>query len=315
MSINKLIKWKKLGLIIKPKFNSAWMKSHTAVPFAYPYKKNQFKIYFCVRDRFNKSQICYAIFDMKKNKIVGGLKKNPILTNGDLGSFDENGVTPSWVMKVNKKIYLYYVGWGSSASVRMQLFSGLAISRKDNNFLKYSKAPLLERNKHDPYLTATLCILKEKKIFKMWYVSGDKWIKKNNSTFPHYNIKYAESKNGINWIRKGKICINYKDKNEYALARPSVIKINNTYHMWYCYKKFNSEYKIGYAVSINGVKWKRIDKCVGLESKNKNSWDSQMQAYPHVFTFEGGVYMLYNGNGYGTSGIGLAKIIVEKKIK
>ena len=40
-----------------------------------------------------------------------------------------------------------------------------------------------------------------------------------------------------------------------------------------------------------------------------------MQAYPHVFTFEGGVYMLYNGNGYGTSGIGLAKIIVEKKIK
>lgn len=309
MSTSRLIYWKKFGLIIKPNFKFYWMRSHTAVPFAIPYKNNKIKIYFSVRNKLNKSQIAYVIFNMKNKKIVGNIKKKPVLINGDLGCFDENGVTPSWILNINKKKYLYYVGWGSSASVRMQLFAGLAISKNNkDNFLKYSQSPILERNIYDPYLTATLCILKEKNIFRMWYVSGDKWLKKDKETFPKYNIKYAESTDGINWIRTGKICINYKNKKEYAIARPSVIKVFDVYHMWYCYKQFNNEYKIGYATSKNGIDWKRIDKCIGLKSKDKKSWDSQMLAYPHVFKFKNNIYMLYNGNGYGMSGIGLAKL-------
>lgn len=314
MFINKLTNWKKIGLIIKPIFNSKWMVSHTAVPFAQPFSKSVIKIYFCVRDKLNKSQITNVYFDLIKNKITRNINKKPILTNGELGTFDENGVTPSWLLNIKNKNYLYYVGWGSSKSTRMQLFAGLAISKKNNDiFKKVSKSPILERNKVDPFLTATLCVLQDKNIFRMWYVSGDKWIKKDKETFPKYNIKYAESNDGINWIRTGKICINYKNGKEYAIARPSVIKVLDVYHMWYSYKQFNSEYKIGYATSNNGINWKRIDKCIGLETKDKKSWDSQMLAYPHVFKFKNNIYMLYNGNGYGMSGIGLAKL--NQKIK
>jgi hypothetical protein len=111
------------------------------------------------------------------------------------------------------------------------------------------------------------------------------------------------------FIELSSVLVDYnKNKKEYAIARPSVIKVFDVYHMWYCYKQFNNEYKIGYATSNNGIDWKRIDKCIGLKTNDKKSWDSQMLAYPHVFKFKNNIYMLYNGNGYGMSGIGLAKL-------
>jgi hypothetical protein len=37
-----------------------------------------------------------------------------------------------------------------------------------------------------------------------------------------------------------------------------------------------------------------------------SGWDSEMIEYPFVFDHAGARYMLYNGNGYGKSGFGIA---------
>jgi hypothetical protein len=44
-------------------------------------------------------------------------------------------------------------------------------------------------------------------------------------------------------------------------------------------------------------------------SMNRAQWESEMQAYPHVFDWNDSRMMLYNGNGFGQSGIGLAKMM------
>jgi hypothetical protein len=48
-----------------------------------------------------------------------------------------------------------------------------------------------------------------------------------------------------------------------------------------------------------------MDDEVSLEP-SKKGWDAEMVEYPYVFDHQGTRYMLYNGNGYGKSGIGLA---------
>ena len=48
----------------------------------------------------------------------------------------------------------------------------------------------------------------------------------------------------------------------------------------------------------------RRDSEAGIASSG--DWDSEMQAYPAVFDNDGRRYMLYNGNGYGRTGIGWA---------
>jgi hypothetical protein len=141
--------------------------------------------------------------------------------------------------------------------------------------------------------------------FKMWYPSMDKWEESNGNPKHFYNIKYAESLNGLDWERKGVVCIDYENEDEYAFGRSFVLKENNLYKMWYCYR--GDFYKIGYAESHDGIKWQRKDDESGIEV-SETGWDSEMIDYPFVFDFNNERYMLYNGNGYGKTGIGIAKL-------
>jgi hypothetical protein len=53
------------------------------------------------------------------------------------------------------------------------------------------------------------------------------------------------------------------------------------------------------------VSWVRDDEQAGIDVSCKG-WDSKMQCYPHTFTLDGQVFMLYNGNEFGRTGFGLA---------
>jgi hypothetical protein len=71
------------------------------------------------------------------------------------------------------------------------------------------------------------------------------------------------------------------------------------------YKKGNGCYKIGYAYSKDMYNWTRNDKLTNI-TKSNFGWDSDMISYPNVFEYKGKIYMLYQGNGMGKSGFGIA---------
>tara|TARA_B100001964_G_C14196150_1_gene583462 strand:+ start:832 stop:1560 length:729 start_codon:yes stop_codon:yes gene_type:complete len=224
----------------------------------------------------------------------------------DIGTFDDNGVTPSSIVKYNKKIYLYYIGLKPRCTTRYSLVAGLAVSKNLGNiFNRISRSPILFNNDKEPYsiLTAPY-VLKINKKWHMWHVSCEKWI---NPDFPIYNIKYAHSYDGKKWFQTGKVSIKLK-KNERAVARPCVINIGKKYYMFYAYEKFNSKYKIGIALSDDLINWRRKDNLSDfISAKNsKINFDNEMQTYPSVFKYKKKIYMLYNGNNYGKNGIGMA---------
>ena len=66
------------------------------------------------------------------------------------------------------------------------------------------------------------------------------------------------------------------------------------------------QYRLGYAVSEDGIKWARRDSSVGIDVSD-SGWDSEAVTYPFVFEHGGQQYMLYNGNGYGRTGFGIAE--------
>jgi len=116
-------------------------------------------------------------------------------------------------------------------------------------------------------------------------------------------IKYAESDDGLNWRRDGRIAIDLSGPGEYAIARPCVVREGDVYHMWYSHR--GPAYRIGYARSKDGIAWTRDDAAAGIDVSS-SGWDSESIQYAHVFTHAGRLYMLYNGNGYGATGFGLA---------
>ena len=298
------MKWIKKGLIFEPKGNFDWMLTHAAVPIADKIEGNRYRIYFATRDKDNRSHTAYIEMDIKNPKMILSISEDPVLKPGALGTFDDSGAMPSWIVGYEGKKYLYYTGWTLGITVPFYFYIGLAISRDGrNNFKKNSKSPILGRSIFDPYLTASPCVIIENEIWKMWYVSCVGWELENGKPKHYYHIKYAESKDGINWDRRGIVCIDFKSKDEYAISRPYVIKEKGIYKMWYSYR--GECYSIGYAESADGIQWVRKDEEAGIDV-SESGWDSEMIEYPFVFEHEGKKYMLYNGNGYGKTGFGYA---------
>ena len=139
----------------------------------------------------------------------------------------------------------------------------------------------------------------------MWYASGSGWDVTATGPLHRYNIRYAESDDGISWRREGVIAIDYADASEYALTRPCVVRTGGGYRMWY--SRRGEAYRIGYAESDDGITWARRDADAGIDVA-PDGFDSHMIEYPFVFEHAGSWYLLYNGNGYGATGIGWAAL-------
>jgi len=295
-------RWIKKGLLFAPEGNSDWLHSHAALPVV-DQIAGGYRVYFSSRDKRGRAQVGF----FETGPTFDGVKRvseRPVIELGPLGAFDDSGVTTSWIVNHERKKYHYYSGWSLGVSVPFYFFVGLAISEDGGEtYRRVSPSPILERNEIDPYLTASPCVLVEDGRWRMWYVSGTGWEIKNERPQHRYHIKYAESRDGIEWQRKGVVCIDYQSEDEYAISRPCVISDGGVYRMWFASR--GSSYRIGYAESADGFHWTRKDHEAGIDV-SRSGWDSEMIAYPYVFKHENDYYMLYNGNDYGRTGIGVA---------
>jgi hypothetical protein len=210
----------------------------------------------------------------------------------------------SSIVSAHGRHYLYYTGWMLGVTVPFYLAAGLAVSDDGGaTFRRLSQAPLLDRNEVDPLLTASPFVMIDNGVWRMWYVSGSAWAFVNGAPRHSYHIKHAESQDGIHWTRSGLVCLDYASEEEYAFARPYVRLDAGRYRMWYAVR--GQRYRIGYAESDDGLAWTRLDQERGL-SASGSGWDSDMVEYPWLFEQNGREYMLYNGDDYGRSGVGLA---------
>ena len=298
------MQWKKLGPVITPQKRLWWMQTHAFVPTVDSLEGDLYRVYVSGRNNQNQSYVGYADIDLSQGGRAVAYSLEPALGLGELGCFDDNGVTPSCVVNHGGEKRLYYIGWNKRSRVRMSLISGLATSSDGGRtFERFSRAPILDRTDLEPYNILTgPCVLVENGLWRMWYVSCTGWI---NEDLPSYNIKYAESDDGIHWRRNGHVCIDFMSLDEHSLARPWVLKRGDRYCMWYSYK--GEHYRIGYAESPDGLSWERMDDRAGIDVSSEGG-DSVMVCTCCVFEHGKNLYMLYNGNDYGMHGVFLAML-------
>lgn len=282
------------------------MKSHAGNPFAWRLDTSNFKVFFTCRDEWNRSHIGYAILDFDDNFKVLEVSSDPVVVPGDPGLFDDSGVMMGYLLPLQGRLYLYYLGWNLKVTVPWLNSVGLAISEDGGQtFQKYSRAPVLDRSHEDPYSVSYPSVMQEGNMLRMWYGSNLSWGKEQHQM--KHVIKQAVSPDGIHWTRNGETVVALKSEHEYALSKPFVMKMGRHYIMWYSYRasQESGTYRIGWAFSENGSKWTRRDESVGI-SVSSDGWDSQMIEYPNIVKHRGRYIMLYNGNGYGQTGFGCA---------
>lgn len=268
-----------------------------------------FTLYYSPRDAEGRAHVARATVEAEGHALaVARHEEEPVLSPGALGAFDDSGVTVSCVVEDGPRRWLYYTGWTLGVSVPFYFYAGLAVSSGDGPFERVSPAPILERSAIDPYLTASPCVLRAEGMWRMWYVSCVGWTLERGIPRHHYLVRHAESDDGVAWRRSREVALPFAHPGEYSIGRPCVRRDGGTYRMWYCWR--GDRYRLGYAESRDGLEWQRMDERAGLEP-SAGGWDAEMIAYPWIADVAGRRHMLYNGNGYGQSGIGYATEVTK----
>jgi hypothetical protein len=306
------VKWTKRGVIFSADGQHDWMMHHACVPVADPVDDSVMRIYFAPRDNQGRSRAGFIDVEAANPENVLAVSDHPVLDLGDLGAFDDSGVMPCSIVNVADRKFMFYVGWNVGVTVSYRNAVGLAVSDDGgHHFARVFEGPIVDRTRFEPYFCASPFAMLDEGTWRMWYASSTGFEVVDGRPEPVYQIKYAESSDGLDWRRPNITCIEYTFPGE-ANARPYVIKEDGRYQMWYCFRGSvgyrtdpTQSYRLGYAESLDGLTWTRLDDLVGIE-RSSEGWDSLMMEYPCVYEHGGAKFLLYNGNGFGATGIGYA---------
>ena len=308
------MKWRKLGQVFRTDNSSSWMKTHAQVPTVMNLG-DTLRIFFSTRGEKGESRIGFLDVDAKNPLNIQYVHNKPILDLGDPGCFDEHGVMPSCIvpnpLDLSKSL-LYYSGWSRRLEVPYSNLAGIAVTNDGVNFERLGKGPALTTTLFEPFSATSPFVVIGREEHTVYYSSGTSWLSINNKLEHTYNIKKATSRDGIHWNQLSDVCIEQNHLEE-ALTRPTILKVDQVLHMLFCYrgsKDFrggNDSYKIGYAKSYDYENWERDDSQSGI-GVSESGWDAKMVAYPYVVETQYGVYMFYNGDGFGISGFGVATL-------
>jgi hypothetical protein len=264
---------------------------------------DRLELLFSPRDEQGRSRIARAwLEDLGAGPEI---EPKPVLDIGPLGAFADSGVHPSCLVSSGDRWLLFYIGWTRGVSVRFQTAIGCAISDDGGRtFERVSEGPVVGRSVDNPYFATSPWVRLEDGRWRMWYASGLGWDAAEGRAEPRYNIRYAESSDGVRWDCSGPTAIDFRDEDEHAIARPCVLRDGDRYRMWFSHR--GHRYRIGYAESSDGLAWERVPDGPTLAAPG-TGWESDMVEYPVVFDYRGARHLFYNGDGYGRTGIGHAQ--------
>jgi hypothetical protein len=296
--------WRKQGLLFSP--GGAF--SHGSHPCAIHVEGDHHVIAFTRRDRQQRSHIFLSRALVRDGRVELVGEPKLALGPGEPCHFDCDGVISVCLVSHAGSFHLYYVGWQNLPEGLWICDTGRARLDVDGLTLTREFAgPVLGRDKSNPLFAAATAFHVSGDHWQTWYNSGIRWEKTPQGWKHHYGIHYAHSHNGVDWTCLPGMCLPFADEYEYAFGRPCVIVRDGVYFMWYAHRatKTIDTYRIGFAFSHDGRRWERRDALSGIDV-SPSGWDSEMICYPCVFEHKERLYMLYNGNGYGRTGFGLA---------
>lgn len=299
------MRWQKLGLLYCPTgLLHPKLATHAANPLAVPLGGDFFRVFYSGRDSQNRSSVGFVDLDMKHHAIVH-VQKEPVFLHGGPDSYYSHGVSVGCVYQAGGRGYMLFMSWQCPPGDHWRGDIGRLILDENLTLRADGNAPFLSTGPHDPLSLSYPWVLRDTDGgYRMWYGSTATW-DGGNGEMVHV-INQATSIDGHLWRRDG-LAVPYQLGEAQAFSRPCVVgNPRDGYQMWFSYRRGCADkYRIGYAVSEDGRTWElKLDE-VGIDV-SPSGWDSEMIEYPFVFDYDDSRYMLYNGNGFGLTGFGIA---------
>jgi hypothetical protein len=295
--------WEKLGRVFCAAGEADWMQSHAYVPTPFLLTPDVIRVYVSFLDAHRVGRVGWVDVLTDEPTTIVGISETPALGLGELGSFDDSGVTPMCVVTDDdENLRLYYTGWQLFESVRYLIFTGAAVSRDGGNaFERLRTTPVLDRTTNELIARTAAYVIRTDAAWQVWYSAGSSTTLVDGRHTPSYSIRYAESANGLDWPDAGREVLRPEPPDEFGIGRPCVV--DGGAELWFSVRSISKGYRIGVARADDGSHFRRADPRIG---PSPEGWDSQMLCFPQVIETRRGRYLFYNGNDYGRTGFGVA---------
>jgi hypothetical protein len=299
-------RWRKIGRLYSADAHERHPKllTHASNPLPLHLHDDVFRVFYSGRDNLNRSSVGAVDIDIVKAIVVND-HPEPFFVHGSEDSFFSHGVSIGNTYCIGDQRYMLFMGWQVPLNGHWKGDIGRLKVDDSLHLSLDSELPFMAVDTTDTLSLSYPWVIQHSDLtYTMWYGSTVTWNAGNGEML--HTINQAVSKDGHVWKRLG-VALPFKLGYAQAFSRPTVLKSKDGgYDMWFSFRSGNgTAYRIGYATSIDGYSWNLYDGYRGIDVSD-SGWDSEMIEYPFVFDHQGQRYMLYNGNGYGRSGFGLA---------
>lgn len=304
------MKWTKLGIVYCPDGSLQWARTHAMIPTPVRLDATTIRVFFGSLDADGRGRPGFVDVAAQDPTRVLSVAQNPLLDLGRPGTFDEAGVIPCSVFRDRTSTWrMYYAGFELGRRIRYRLLTGLATSADGVHFKRVSPTPVLERTAAELYFRCGPQCVETQDGYRMWYVAGSAWETIQGKEMPVYDIRYAESADGIVWPAQGRVVLPITGKDEHGFGRPWVLPDESGgYRMFYSVRRRSLRaYRLGYARSADGLNWARSDDDLGLDV-TPGAFDSDAIMYAAVIEVDGRPFAFYNGNEFGRAGVAVARL-------
>lgn len=278
--------------------------SHAANPLPIRLDGDVYRIFYSGRDASNRSSVGAVDIDLVRREIVRD-HAAPFFEYGAPGSFYADGVSIGCCYIAQGITYMLFMGWQTPPDAHFRGDVGRLVVAADLTLSLDGDGPLLAADDVDPISLSYPWVREDGHGgYRMWYGSTETWDTGNGEML--HAISHATSRDGHHWQRLGQ-AVPHEIGRAQAFSRPTVAQhADGSYGMWFSCRGPGHKYRIGYAKSSDSKRWQLALDEAGI-AVSDSGWDSEMIEYPYVLDHGGERYMLYNGNGYGRTGFGLAR--------
>jgi hypothetical protein len=206
---------------------------------------------------------------------------------GEKGDFDDSGVMPSCALRIDGDIFIFYTGWHLRESVPYSQAIGVGKLNKKRKIERLCRGPIFSINQESPILVNSPFVYQENNCIKMIYSAGTHW----HDNKPCYHLRSAISYKNFQFLDNN-VFFKTDEKNE-CISRCCLYEKE----IYFARKLTNTFYDIYFVENGN----------MNMINLKKTKWNNQMHCYPYVFDVNGEKILLYNGNDFGKTGIGMTK--------